>query len=125
MTGAVQLELAVPADHPTFSGHFPGAPVLPGVVLLAEVIDAQQSLELGLLHEVHPDDAIAARLDALCAQLATLALGPLALTKQWWAAMSDERFEAAAAAAKAAHGANFASGTYSAGARRFTRGAAG
>ena len=50
-----------------------------------------------------------------------LAPGPLALTKQWWSTMSEERFEAAAAAAKAAHATNFASGTYSAGAQRFTR----
>jgi 3-hydroxymyristoyl/3-hydroxydecanoyl-(acyl carrier protein) dehydratase len=26
--------LAIAADHPAFSGHFPGAPILPGVVLL-------------------------------------------------------------------------------------------
>ena len=91
------------------------------LVLLAEVLDAQQSLQLGLLHEVHAEDALDARIAALGAQLATLAPGPLALTKQWWSAMSNDAFEAAAAAAKAAHAANFASGTYSAGAQRFSR----
>lgn len=27
-------ELAIPAAHPAYAGHFPGHPVLPGVVLL-------------------------------------------------------------------------------------------
>lgn len=32
--------LKVPAQHPAFDGHFPGAPLLPGVVLLDEMLAA-------------------------------------------------------------------------------------
>jgi acyl-CoA synthetase (AMP-forming)/AMP-acid ligase II len=36
----VQMGLAVPADHPVFAGHFPGQPLLPGALVLAEVMEA-------------------------------------------------------------------------------------
>lgn len=32
--------LTIAADHPAFAGHFPGQPLLPGVSLLAEVLEA-------------------------------------------------------------------------------------
>lgn len=39
MDGAV-ASLQVPAAHPVFAGHFPGRPLLPGVLLLAHVLEA-------------------------------------------------------------------------------------
>jgi acyl-coenzyme A synthetase/AMP-(fatty) acid ligase len=33
--GGVTIELAVPEDLPLFAGHFPGAPILPGVILIS------------------------------------------------------------------------------------------
>jgi 3-hydroxymyristoyl/3-hydroxydecanoyl-(acyl carrier protein) dehydratase len=33
----------IAVDHPAFAGHFPGRPVLPGAVLLAEVLAAIQA----------------------------------------------------------------------------------
>lgn len=35
-TTAMQIAL----DHPAFAGHFPGQPLLPGVLLLAQVLEA-------------------------------------------------------------------------------------
>ena len=37
---ALVLELAVSAAHPAYAGHFPGQPILPGVVLLDEAMHA-------------------------------------------------------------------------------------
>ena len=35
-----RVEVTIPVDHPAFAGHFPGDPLLPGVALLAEVLEA-------------------------------------------------------------------------------------
>ncbi|MHB1084306.1 MAG: hypothetical protein ACYCZA_05635 [Thiobacillus sp.] len=34
------LPLSIPLNHPAYAGHFPGQPILPGVVLLDAALDA-------------------------------------------------------------------------------------
>ncbi|MFP6562303.1 AMP-binding protein [Paraburkholderia sp. B3] len=38
--GATTVSFTIPADHPALPGHFPGQPIVPGVVLLDHAIDA-------------------------------------------------------------------------------------
>lgn len=35
---AVEFDWVVPPDHPAFAGHFPARPIVPGVVLLDQVL---------------------------------------------------------------------------------------
>lgn len=39
MTDMRSSRVDVPREHPAFPGHFPGQPLLPGVVLLGEVLE--------------------------------------------------------------------------------------
>ena len=43
------LSFSIPQNHPSFSGHFPGNPILPGVLLLERVMTYAQSHTENLL----------------------------------------------------------------------------
>lgn len=50
--------LRFPATHPAFAGHFPGAPVVPGALLLAAALEAlalaRADLEIASAKFLHP-----------------------------------------------------------------------
>lgn len=46
------MQFTIPPDHPSLPGHFPGNPVVPGVVILDRVLDALEAecgVQLGAL----------------------------------------------------------------------------
>lgn len=63
----LQAQLRIPADHPSLAGHFPGSPVVPGVVLLDHVLKAirdhrscrlQSIASVKFLQPVLPEDVV-------------------------------------------------------------------
>jgi 3-hydroxyacyl-[acyl-carrier-protein] dehydratase len=68
--------IQIPAEHPSYPGHFPGMPILPGVVLLDEALYAiEAACKLDLAHcqiasakfqgVVRPGDALGLEHEAL------------------------------------------------------------
>jgi 3-hydroxyacyl-[acyl-carrier-protein] dehydratase len=66
---SVHSPIEIPEDHPSFAGHFPKFPVLPGAVLLDEALQAIQAARgidlrnwrvasVKFLHVVRPGDAM-------------------------------------------------------------------
>lgn len=64
-----ELTLTFAADHPVAAGHFPGNPIIPGALLLAEVLRCIEQAEgvrfaacnikaAKFLHPAQPGDAI-------------------------------------------------------------------
>ncbi|HET7561273.1 MAG TPA: hydroxymyristoyl-ACP dehydratase [Rhodanobacteraceae bacterium] len=70
MTESFRTELLVDASHPSLSGHFPGNPVVPGVVLLERVAAAMKAwrgaavgaLDAKFLNPLRPGEAAAIEL---------------------------------------------------------------
>jgi len=39
-----RMDFTIPADHPSLPGHFPGRPLVPGVVVLERVVEAIEAM---------------------------------------------------------------------------------
>jgi 3-hydroxymyristoyl/3-hydroxydecanoyl-(acyl carrier protein) dehydratase len=58
MSATPERAIDIAVDHPAFDGHFPGQPLLPGVALLAEVLEAARA-DLALRNCIGPAPRLA------------------------------------------------------------------
>ncbi len=47
-----QVDFVIPRDHPSAAGHFPGNPIVPGALLLSEVIRAWEKIIVAPLEKI-------------------------------------------------------------------------
>jgi 3-hydroxyacyl-[acyl-carrier-protein] dehydratase len=71
-----EMQIVISADHAAFAGHFPGIPIVPGVVLVAEALHAiglQMGADLSACHinavkflsPVRPGEPVSVRYETL------------------------------------------------------------
>lgn len=98
MTAHYRQALRIGADHPALAGHFPGHPVVPGVVVLERVAAALTAwrgqrvakLDAKFLQPLQPDE------DALIELAAASARVRFRVTRQDGAVLAQGSLEAAA-----------------------------
>jgi len=77
----LELKLLAPPDHPALPGHFPGHPLIPGVVVVDLLVDAiarhlRSAVALARLRQVK----FAAALEPACEAIAAVELDGMALS---------------------------------------------
>lgn len=87
----------IAADHPTFAGHFPGAPMLPGALLAALVVEA-----LGETPKLAAAPGSSLQIDEL--KLLAPVLPGAALNIAWWPGRGGVAFEVRDGSTLAARG---------------------
>jgi 3-hydroxyacyl-[acyl-carrier-protein] dehydratase len=75
MNDLVRERIRIDADHPSLAGHFPGNPVVPGVVLLDRVAAALERQGAGALRRILAVKFLAPLLPAQDAQISATCTG--------------------------------------------------